>query len=1104
VAATLEDGLPSPSSQRSAGLGSPSSRDADSPIVICSTGDGTTQEGEFLEAVAEAVRSRLPVLFLIEDNHLAISTRTTGKTFWDLPGRADEFFGLPIVRVDGADVPAVNAVFADVVERIRGDRSPAIVVLDVQRLTDHSNADDQEQYRDLNEVAEALVTADPIRRLEEHLIDCGVCPSELRRIRAEIAAEVEAAAERALRLPDPQPCHDAKAPLSADLSTRPEYTGKCGTAAPDCAAVAKGDSDANARASGTLTLRNNERSLTMREALNAVLARRLAEDDRVFLFGQDIEDPKGDVFGVTRGLSRQFPSRVVNAPLSEATIVGTCIGRALAGQRPVAFIQFADFLPLALNQIGSELGSMYWRTNGGWQCPVIVMVTCGGFKPGLGPFHSQTLESIAAHTPGIDVVMPSTAGDAAGLLNAAFESGRPTLFFYPKTCLNLADRATSADVDRQFVPLGRARRVQSRPATPWRDSPSPLGDGLLRHGASELPVSDLPSLTLVTWGNTVEQCRQAAESLAEIGIETDLLDLRSLSPWDESTVIASSERTGRLVVVHEDNHTCGFGAEVAATVAEKAARHVIIRRVTRPDTFVPCHFGNQLEILPSYRRVLETCADLFDVDVQWLVENDDAADIGVIRAVASGPADDRVEIVEVQVTVGDSVSTGQVVAVVEAAKSTVDVLSDFSGRVAEILVAPGDRVRVGQPLIRVQFSLEDGLPSPSRPAQQEAGTHERPGVPMLTRRVGIAHRDSIVAPALRDGKAVAQGDRHLRHGVSDLPSREQNGDGRPALATVYASRPACALGSRVVTTAEIAAKIPGWTAAEAIKRTGVERRHWIAEGETAVSLATKAAAGLLDSLAPAIPKISAVLCSVTSPQEATPSVSCQVLTNLRRRDCFADNCFALDLNAACSGFLYGLRLAFDHLRGDTAGSVLLLTSEIISPGISNYDPTTAFLFGDAASATLVCNNADANCHLEVTRPYLLAAPDPDFVIRSPCHGSGGFLQMNGVAVARTAYKFMADALRRSANDMRISPADLAVVLPHPGSIRILQNVAEFSDVACSKVWHTLAHTGNTSSSSIPIALDRFWQELPRNEHLGMTAFGAGFTAASIIATLRRT
>ena len=195
------------------------------------------------------------------------------------------------------------------------------------------------------------------------------------------------------------------------------------------------------------------------------------------LYGEDIEDPKGDVFGVTQGLTVAFPGRVLNSPLSESTIVGVSIGRALAGERPVAFIQFADFLPLAFNQIISELGSMYWRTDGAWQCPLVILAPCGGYRPGLGPFHAQSLESVMAHVPGIDVAMPADAADAAGLLHAAFESQRPTIFLYPKSCLNDRSAMTSADVERQRVPLGKSRNV---------------GRG--------------NDLTIVTWGSTLRLC----------------------------------------------------------------------------------------------------------------------------------------------------------------------------------------------------------------------------------------------------------------------------------------------------------------------------------------------------------------------------------------------------------------------------------------------------------------------------------------------------------------------------------------------------------------------------------------------------------------------
>ena len=184
---------------------------------------------------------------------------------------------------------------------------------------------------------------------------------------------------------------------------------------------------------------------------------------------------------------------------------------------------------------------MYWRSDGQWQCPVIVMAACGGYRPGLGPFHSQTLESVLAHVPGIDVLMPSSAGDAAGLLNAAFESGRPSVFLYPKTCLNDRDTATSGDVRRHLVPLGQARVIAS-------------GD----------------DLTLVAWGSTVSLCEKASGALSAAGKGVELIDLRSIAPWDMETVVASARKTGRLLVVHEDNLTCGFGGKSSRPSARRS------------------------------------------------------------------------------------------------------------------------------------------------------------------------------------------------------------------------------------------------------------------------------------------------------------------------------------------------------------------------------------------------------------------------------------------------------------------------------------------------------------------------------------------------------
>ena len=444
--------------------------------------------------------------------------------------------------------------------------------------------------------------------------------------------------------------------------------------------------------------------LVMLEAIREALDARMATDERVTLFGEDIEDPKGDVFGITRGLGDKYGARIQNSPLSESLILGVSIGRALAGGRPVAFLQFADFLPIAYNQIFAELGSMFWRTDGAWNVPLIVMITAGGYRPGLGPFHASTLEALVAHTPGVDVFMPSSAGDAAGLLNAAFESERPTIFFYPKNQLNDRARMTSRDVARQVVPIGVSRRVRS-------------GE----------------DITIVAYGNTVPLAVHAAEVLEEHGASVDLLDLRSLVPWDEDAVIASGEKTGRLIVTHEDNHTAGFGAEVISTVSERSRRHVICRRVTRPDTYVPCNFGNQLDVLPSYKRILETAVDLLGGSVIW--KRDDAGEAGVfdVEAIGSSPSDETVSVLEWKVAPGDEIAEGDLIAEVEADKAAAELKSPVAGTVAELLLSEGDNVPVGTPIARVRTAVD-------APAHIKPQTRENPGEPMISGlNVGGSH-----------------------------------------------------------------------------------------------------------------------------------------------------------------------------------------------------------------------------------------------------------------------------------------------------------------------------------------------------------------------------
>ncbi|MCB1672385.1 MAG: hypothetical protein KDI29_14745, partial [Pseudomonadales bacterium] len=533
----------------------------DNPIVLCSIGDGTSQQGEVLEAIAEAVRSQLPVLFFIQDNQLAVSTKTRGKTFFSHPdAEPEEFYGLPIHRVDGREVLQARQHLAPVIEQVRASRGPAIVIFRTCRLDNHSNADDQSLYRSVHDLEQSRLEDDPLGRLENALLESGITDLQLDEIKSAIQIRLAAEESRAKSGGQPTAVKTVKAALPDVLE------GKFNPAACQPAFV----------------------NCTMRQAINRVLRHHLSSNHSVFLYGEDIEDPKGDVFGVTRDLSNEFSGRVLNSPLSESTIVGLSIGRALAGDKPVCFIQFADFIPHALNQIMSELATLYWRSNGEWSAPVIVMIACGAYRPGLGPFHAQSMEALMAQVPGLDVFYPSNAGDAAGLLNSAFLSGRPSIFFYPKNALNRPEDRAPENIGQYFLPIGDAIQV--------------------RKGND---------LSLLAWGNTLQICLRVAVELSKLEIDCDVIDLACISPWDKEAVLKSVQKTGRMIVVEENTHTCGFGAEVAATVAESATRPVLIRRITGPDSYLPFNFDNQRALLPSFESILATAAELLDLDLDW-------------------------------------------------------------------------------------------------------------------------------------------------------------------------------------------------------------------------------------------------------------------------------------------------------------------------------------------------------------------------------------------------------------------------------------------------------------------------------------------------------
>ena len=976
---------------------------AGGPISFCSVGDGTTQQGEFLEACAEAAREKLPVLFFVEDNQWAISTDTRKKTFYSLPnGMPAHLFGIPIHHINGRDVLNDTLELAAIVASIRQEREPAVVVFNVERLTSHTNADDQTSYRNAADIEAATRLGDPIEHLERHLIGSGWAISELQQVREQVERDVAAAEAAAVQVSDPETTHTAKRELP-DLLTDPssEHPG-CGEGP----------------------------QLTMRDAIREVLKNHLESDPRVTLFGQDIEDPKGDVFGVTRGLSTEFGERVKNAPLAEATIVGKSVGRALLGGRPVAFLQFADFFPLAFNQIFCELGNMRWRTAGQSECPVIVMAACGAYRPGLGPFHSETFESTAVHTPGIDVFMPSTAQDAAGMLNAAFQSKRPTLFLYPKSILNDPENTTSDDVDRQFVPIGPAR--------------------IVRRGRN---------ITLVAWGNTVRICEKVAEALDTVGIDTEILDLRSLSPWDKEAVIASVEKTAHLVVVHEDNLTCGLGAEILATVSENTRVPVVMRRVTRSDTFVPCNFPSQMEVLPSYEKVLAAAADLLDLDLSWTQQKAVEEGVAYIEAVGSGPADETVVVTELHVAVGDTIERGDVVASLEATKSVFDLTAAVAGTVETILAQQGDTILVGQPL----FKLEAGNSTGSI----RRVIHKDPGVPALVPRQ---------ASSL---KVTSPGNPAKTYDV-----------GLVGVNTVS--------GSRAVSNAKLVSE-NGMTNDQVINRTGISSRQWVAEGEDAVSMAVNACQGLLDQHSLAVTDINLLICTTTTPNTVTPSMACQILSGMTdgNEESLVQS---YDINAACSGYLYALQAGHDYLQSRPEARVLVVTAEALSPLLDTSDQDTVFLFGDASSATLLVGESHADQAIaRLYQPDLSAKSDVSESLRVPFLGDG-YITMKGRKVFTEAVRAMLSSLNRVCHHHGMSVGDLDLIVPHQANDRITEAIRRRIGI---NVYSNIRHRGNTSSTSIPLCLAEVLPKLADGVRVGLCAFGGGFTfGATVLETLK--
>jgi 2-oxoisovalerate dehydrogenase E1 component len=459
-------------------------------LVVTTVGDAATRQGDFFEALCFAKEKKLPMLFLVEDNGYGIS----------MPTRKNNPLALKILepdnwrRIEGQDVQQVYEATAEAFEKIRAGSGPFFFWIRMERLSSHTSSDDQKLYRRAEEL-QALEKSDPLKCWKDQLIqESVITPEEFGKLDNEIKERIRREYAEAEKAEDPSPnellANVSKLPPKVDKEILPAGKYRIG------------------------------------DTVNKTLRVGLEEDSRRIIFGEDIEDPKGGVFRLTQRLSTEFPKQVFNSPLAESTILGVACGLATYGKRPVFELQFIDFIYPGFNQLVTNISTLRWRSFGNWKCPVVIYAPYGAYLPGGSLWHSQANESALAHYPGLNIVIPSTPADAAGLLWTAMQSEDPVIFLIPKHLL-WAEHEYTEPI--RAVPLGEAHKL---------------------HDGSDV--------TLVAWGNTVEK---SLEALDKIGnkISVELIDLRSIVPWDRATIEKSVTKTRRLVVVQEDTENCSVG-----------------------------------------------------------------------------------------------------------------------------------------------------------------------------------------------------------------------------------------------------------------------------------------------------------------------------------------------------------------------------------------------------------------------------------------------------------------------------------------------------------------------------------------------------------------
>jgi 2-oxoisovalerate dehydrogenase E1 component len=546
-------------------LGAPPPMVEDDEVTYVSIGDGATGEGEFWEFLNTISTERLPVVCVVEDNGYAISCPADYHTAGgDISRLVESFPHLEVIRVDGTDFVQSCRAMREAAAYARARKGPALVHARVIRPYSHSHSDDERSYKTAEE-REAEAARDPIGNLTKLLLADGLATErQLEEIRRSVDAEVSEAADRALKAPRPTPESAALYVYSPDVDPT----------ADEFATPAKPEGE----------------PITMVASINRTLHDEMEHNRLMVVFGQDVADAsncdivdkvpgKGGVFKATHGLQRHFGNhRVFNSPLAEANIIGRAIGMAVRGMKPVVEIQFFDYIWPAMMQIRDELSMLRYRSANTFKAPIVIRVAIGGYLRGGGVYHSQSGESIFAHCPGLRIAFPSTAEDAAGLLRTAIRCDDPVMFLEHKHLY---------------------RQTYNKAAYPGADYMIPFARAVERRPGSDVVI--------VTWGALVQRAIVAAQMAEKNGISAAVIDLRTIAPYDFDTIAEAVQRTSRVIVAHEDQLTCGFGAEIAARISQDLFDYLDapVTRVGALDT--PVAYAPELEevILPQTDDLLK-------------------------------------------------------------------------------------------------------------------------------------------------------------------------------------------------------------------------------------------------------------------------------------------------------------------------------------------------------------------------------------------------------------------------------------------------------------------------------------------------------------------